>query len=86
MSRPCVATALALHSEILDRIEDMDFAVFARRARVSQARGRLHAVVGGGGIAGLAAATGLAAMFHIYFLGSSDDLAYAERRYQLRSM
>ena len=44
VSRPCVATALALYSEILDRIEDMDFAVFARRARVSQAR-RLRVAV-----------------------------------------
>jgi len=38
VSRPCVATALALYSEILDRIEDLDFAVFAQRARVGQAR------------------------------------------------
>ena len=38
VSRPCVATALALYSGILDRIEDMDFAVFAHRARVGQAR------------------------------------------------
>ncbi|MGW1738424.1 phytoene/squalene synthase family protein [Nocardia sp. NPDC001965] len=33
-SRACVATALTLYSEILDRIEDSDFAVFAQRARV----------------------------------------------------
>ncbi|WP_063034228.1 phytoene/squalene synthase family protein [Nocardia grenadensis] len=33
-SRPCVATALTLYSEILDRVEDSDFAVFGRRARV----------------------------------------------------
>ena len=38
VSRPCVATALALYSEILDRIEDLDFAVFAQRARVGRAR------------------------------------------------
>ncbi len=38
VSRPCVATALALYSEILDRIEDLDFAVFAQRATVGKAR------------------------------------------------
>ena len=38
MSRPCVATALTLYSEILGRIEDSDFAVFAHRARVGQLR------------------------------------------------
>jgi phytoene synthase len=38
VSRPCVATALALYSQILDRIEALDFAVFAQRARVGQAR------------------------------------------------
>jgi phytoene synthase len=38
VSRPCVTTAVALYSEILDRIEDLDFAVFAQRARVGQAR------------------------------------------------
>ncbi|HET6504528.1 MAG TPA: phytoene/squalene synthase family protein [Amycolatopsis sp.] len=37
-SRPCVATALVLYREILDRIEDSDFAVFAHRARVRRAR------------------------------------------------
>jgi 15-cis-phytoene synthase len=37
-SRPCVATALTLYSEILDRIEDTDFAVFSRRATVGTAR------------------------------------------------
>lgn len=37
-SRPCVTTALTLYSQILDRIEDLDFAVFARRARVGKAR------------------------------------------------
>lgn len=37
-SRPCVATALTLYSEILDRIEDCDFAVFSQRATVGTAR------------------------------------------------
>jgi 15-cis-phytoene synthase len=37
-SRPCVGTALTLYSEILDRIEASDFAVFSRRARVGNAR------------------------------------------------
>jgi phytoene synthase len=37
-SRPCVATALTLYSEILDRIEDSDFAVFGQRATVGTAR------------------------------------------------
>lgn len=37
-SRPCVATALTLYSEILDRIEDSDFAVFSQRATVGKAR------------------------------------------------
>jgi phytoene synthase len=37
-SRPCVATALTLYSEILDRIEASDFAVFSHRARVGNAR------------------------------------------------
>jgi 15-cis-phytoene synthase len=37
-SRPCVATALTLYSEILDRIEASDFAVFGRRARVGTTR------------------------------------------------
>src|SRR6202012_5034735 len=31
-SQPCVATALTLYSEILDRIEDSNFEVFGRRA------------------------------------------------------
>ncbi|HVV20697.1 MAG TPA: phytoene/squalene synthase family protein [Pseudonocardiaceae bacterium] len=38
VSRPCVATALVLYSEILDRIESSDFAVFTHRARVGNAR------------------------------------------------
>jgi 15-cis-phytoene synthase len=37
-SRPCVATAFTLYSEILDRIEDCEFAVFSRRATVGTAR------------------------------------------------
>ncbi|MCW2652539.1 MAG: 15-cis-phytoene synthase [Mycobacterium sp.] len=37
-SRPCVATALTLYSEILDRIEDSDFAVFNHRATVGTTR------------------------------------------------
>ena len=46
VSRPCVATALTLYSEILDRIEDADFAVFAHRARVGKAR-RLRVAIPG---------------------------------------
>jgi 15-cis-phytoene synthase len=37
-SRPCVSAALTLYSEILDRIEDSDFAVFSHRATVGTAR------------------------------------------------
>ncbi len=37
-SRPCVATALTLYSDILDRIEDSDFAIFGHRATVGNAR------------------------------------------------
>lgn len=37
-SRPCVQTAFTLYSEILDRIEDIDFAVFGQRATVGTAR------------------------------------------------
>ena len=37
-SRPCVATAFTLYSEILDRIEDSGFAVFSHRATVGTAR------------------------------------------------
>jgi 15-cis-phytoene synthase len=37
-SRPCVAAAAALYSEILDCIEKSDFAVFNHRATVSRAR------------------------------------------------
>jgi phytoene synthase len=37
-SRPCVATALTLYADILDRIEDSDFAVFSHRATVGNGR------------------------------------------------
>ncbi|OLF18126.1 phytoene/squalene synthase family protein [Actinophytocola xanthii] len=37
-ARPCISTALALYSGILDRIEAMDHDVFAGRARVGTAR------------------------------------------------
>jgi 15-cis-phytoene synthase len=37
-SRPCVAAALTLYSEILDRVEDLDFEIFGRRASVSKPR------------------------------------------------
>lgn len=46
-SRPCVEAAFTLYSEILDRIEDIDFAVFGQRATVGNAR-RLR--VGAAGI------------------------------------
>ncbi len=45
-SRPCVATALTLYSEILDCIEAEGFSVFSRRATVGMTR-RLQ-VAGGG--------------------------------------
>ncbi|MCX2932482.1 phytoene/squalene synthase family protein [Mycobacterium sp. CVI_P3] len=37
-SRPCVTTAMTLYSEILDRIEESDFAVFGHRATVGMTR------------------------------------------------
>ena len=37
-SRPCIAAALTLYSEILDRIEELDFAVFSQRATVGTYR------------------------------------------------
>ncbi|AQT79603.1 phytoene synthase [Mycolicibacterium litorale] len=37
-SRPCVTTAFTLYSEILDRIEALDFAVFTQRASVGVGR------------------------------------------------
>ncbi|MGA8544394.1 MAG: phytoene/squalene synthase family protein [Mycobacterium sp.] len=45
-SRACVATALTLYSEILDRIEESDFDVFTQRAAVGT--GRRLRVAGGG--------------------------------------
>jgi 15-cis-phytoene synthase len=45
-SRPCVSTALTLYSEILDRIEDSDFAVFSQRATVGNGR-RLRVAAAG---------------------------------------
>jgi 15-cis-phytoene synthase len=47
-SRPCVATALTLYSEILKRIEDMDFQIFSQRASVGKPR---RLAVAGAGIA-----------------------------------
>jgi 15-cis-phytoene synthase len=37
-SRPCVAAAFTLYSEILDRIESIDFAIFDERATVGTGR------------------------------------------------
>ena len=37
-SRPCIATAFTLYSEILDRIADLDYDVFAARAAVGTVR------------------------------------------------
>jgi phytoene synthase len=37
-SRPCVAAAYTLYSEILDRIESIDFAIFDQRATVGNGR------------------------------------------------
>lgn len=45
-SRPCVGAALTLYSEILDRIEAIEFNVFSQRATVSNAR-RLQVATGG---------------------------------------
>lgn len=45
-SRPCVQAAYTLYSEILDRIEDIDFAVFSQRASVGMGR-RLQVFTGG---------------------------------------
>ncbi|MEV3960653.1 phytoene/squalene synthase family protein [Nocardia sp. NPDC050193] len=41
ISQPCVATAAVLYGEILDRIEELDFAVFSERATVGRGR-RAH--------------------------------------------
>ncbi|KAA0092786.1 phytoene/squalene synthase family protein [Mycolicibacterium sp. P1-18] len=46
VSRPCVETALKLYSEILDRIEEIDFEIFSERATVG--KGRRAAVAGAG--------------------------------------
>ena len=54
-SRPCVATALTLYSEILDRIEAIDFAVFSQRAT-----GRQRPSAAGRRVAGLSARHGSA--------------------------
>jgi len=45
-SRPCVAAASTLYSEILDRIEDMDFEIFGRRATVGKRRRAAVALTG----------------------------------------
>ncbi len=37
-SQPCVAAAYTLYSEILDRIENIDFAIFSQRATVGTGR------------------------------------------------
>lgn len=47
-SQPCVRAALTLYSEILDRIEALDFEVFLHRARVGVPR---RVVVGATGLA-----------------------------------
>jgi len=46
-SQPCIAAALTLYSEILDRIEEVDFAVFGERASVGMG---LRIRVAGGGL------------------------------------
>ena len=45
-SRPCVAAALTLYSEILERVEDIDFEIFSMRATVGKPR-RLAVAAGG---------------------------------------
>ncbi|MGE2832328.1 phytoene/squalene synthase family protein [Mycobacterium sp. SMC-4] len=45
-SRPCVSAALTLYSEILDRIEAIDFEIFGRRATVGKPRRLVVAVAG----------------------------------------
>lgn len=57
-SRPCIAAAFTLYSEILDRIEDLDFAVFTQRATVGMPR-RLQVAAGGLAKAWAARARGL---------------------------
>jgi 15-cis-phytoene synthase len=45
-SRPCVEAAFTLYSEILDRIENIDFAIFNQRATVGTGRRLQVAAVG----------------------------------------
>ncbi|KRE25242.1 phytoene synthase [Mycobacterium sp. Soil538] len=45
-SRPCVAAASTLYSEILDRIEAVDFEIFGRRATVGKPRRAVVAAAG----------------------------------------
>ncbi|MHA0286003.1 phytoene/squalene synthase family protein [Mycobacterium sp. C3-094] len=45
-SRPCVAAAATLYSEILDRIEASDFDIFGRRATVGKPRRAVVALAG----------------------------------------
>jgi phytoene synthase len=45
-SRPCVTAALTLYSEILDRVEDLEYAVFSQRASVGTRRRLQVAAVG----------------------------------------
>ncbi|CAN5443680.1 phytoene/squalene synthase family protein [soil metagenome] len=45
-SRPCVTAAFTLYSEILDRVEELDFAVFDQRATVGTGRRLRVAAVG----------------------------------------
>jgi len=45
-SRPCVEAALTLYSEILDRVEDIDYAIFGQRATVGKPR-KLAVAAGG---------------------------------------
>ncbi|SOX52930.1 phytoene/squalene synthase family protein [Mycobacterium ahvazicum] len=66
-SRPCVATALTLYSEILDRIEETDFSVFAGRATVGMPR-RLQV-----------AAKGLLWSWRLRFAESGADTEHRKR-------
>jgi len=45
-SRPCVAVALTLYSEILERIEEIDFEIFSQRATVGKPRRAAVAAAG----------------------------------------
>jgi phytoene synthase len=51
-ARPAIRAAFTLYGEILDQVEDSDYAVFARRAAVSRAR-RLAVAAGAGARGGL---------------------------------